>query len=76
MANMLYQATKYMNAKDAMNARGGGPKKREKHDDPHPNRRRKEARTNKKRDKWRSRPPPGWIANFIPLNTPLDQVLM
>jgi len=37
MANMLYWATKYMNAKDAVIARGGGSKKQEKHDDPHSN---------------------------------------
>ena len=34
MANMLYRATKYMNAADVVIARGGRPKMREKHDDP------------------------------------------
>jgi len=34
MADMLYQATKYMNAEDAMIAKGGKLKKREKHDRP------------------------------------------
>lgn len=43
MANMLYQATKYMNAKDAMIARGGRLKKRERHYNPRPDRGRKSA---------------------------------
>ena len=30
MANMLYKATKYMNIENAMIARGGRPKKRER----------------------------------------------
>jgi len=34
MANMLYKATKYMNAENTMIARGGKPKKRERQDDP------------------------------------------
>ena len=33
MADMLYKATKYMNAEDAMIARGGKPKKRERQED-------------------------------------------
>ena len=45
MANMLYQATKYMNAKDVVIAREGGLKKQEKHDDPHLEKGRKVART-------------------------------
>ncbi|XP_075655046.1 uncharacterized protein LOC142625244 [Castanea sativa] len=76
MAGMLYRATKYMNAEDAVIARGGGPKKRDKHDDPRPERGRKVAKTGNRRDERRSRPPPGWMTNFTPLNSPLDQVLM
>ena len=76
MANMLYWSTKCMNAEDTMIAKGGGLKKREKHDDPYLNRGRKVARTNNKRDEWRSRPLPRQIAYFTPLNTPLDKVLM
>ena len=34
MAGVLYKAIKYMNAEDAMIARGGRPKKRERQDDP------------------------------------------
>ena len=43
MTGMLYWATKYINAEDAIIVREGGPKKREKHDDPCPNRGRKAA---------------------------------
>ena len=46
MADMLYKATKYMNAEDAMMARGGRPKKKERQDDPNHNKGRKSARTN------------------------------
>ena len=76
MDDMLYQATKNMNAEDVVIARGGRPKKREKHDDSHPEWGRKVARTCDRRDERRSRPPPGRMANFTPLNAPLDQVLM
>ena len=34
MADMLYKATKYMNVEDAMMARGGRLKKKERQDDP------------------------------------------
>ena len=44
MANMLYKATKYMNAEDTMIARGGRPKKGERQDDPCLNKGRKSAR--------------------------------
>ena len=50
MANMLYRATKYMNAKNAVIARGGGPKKREKHDDSRPDKGRKVTRMGDQRD--------------------------
>ena len=72
MADALYRATKYINATDAMIPRGGGSKKREKHDDHHPEKGRKVARTGDRRDKGRSRPQPRRMANFTPLNTSLD----
>ena len=50
MDDMLYQATKNMNAKDVVIARGGRPKKREKHDDSHPEWGRKVAKTCDRRD--------------------------
>ena len=73
---MLYKATKYMNAEDAMIAQGGRLKKRERQDDPYPNKGRKSAQTSDQRDVRRSRPPLRRTVNFTPLNTPLDQVLM
>ena len=76
MADMLYKATKFMNADDAMIAQGGRPKKRERQDGPRQDKGRKSARTNDRRDNRRSRPPSGRMANFTPLNTLLDQVLM
>lgn len=76
MANKLYRATKYMKAKDTMMARGGRLKKREKHNDPHPDRGRKSTRTSDKKDDRRSRPLLDRIANFTPVNAPLDQILM
>ena len=76
MADMLYRAIKYMNATDVVIARGGRPKKREKHDDPRSESGRKVARTSDRRDEQRSRPPPRRTTNFTPLNAPLDQVLM
>ena len=76
MVDMLYKATKYMNAKDAMIAWGGRLKKRERQDDPHLDKGRKSARTSDYRDGRRSKPLPGRAVNFTPLNTSLDQVLM
>ena len=76
MIDMLYWATKYMNAEDAIIAREDGSKKREKHDNPRPDKGRKAVWIGDRRDEWRSRPPPGWMTNFTPLNTLLDQVLM
>jgi len=45
MADMLYKAMKYINAKDAMIARGGRLKKRERQDDPRLDKGRKSTRT-------------------------------
>ena len=43
---MLYKATKYMNAEDAIIARGEVLRKRQRQDDVHPDKSRKVARTN------------------------------
>ena len=51
MVDMLYQATKYMNAEDAVIARGGRLKKQENHDDPRLKKGRKVARIGDRRDK-------------------------
>ena len=45
MADMLYKAMKYINAKDAMISRGGRLKKRERQDNPHLDKGRKSTRT-------------------------------
>lgn len=50
MVDMLYQATNYMSTEDAMIARRCRPKKRERQKDPHQDRGRKTAQTNKQRD--------------------------
>ena len=75
MAEMLYKAMKYMNVEDVMIARGDTPRKRERQDDPHPDRGRKSTRMNERRDDRRSNPSTGRMINSL-LNTPLDQVLM
>ena len=46
MADMLYKATKYMNAENAMIAQGGRLKKRERQDNPYQDKGRKSTRTN------------------------------
>ena len=65
-----------MNAKEALIGRWGKSKKKERQDDSYQDKRRKSAWTNESRDERRSRPSPGRMANFTPLNTMLDQVFM
>ena len=74
MADMLYKATKYMNAEDAMIAQGSRLKKRERQDDPCLDRGRKFSWMNDQRDNRRPRPLPGWTVNFTLLNT-LESVM-
>ena len=76
MSDVLYRATKYMNAEYALLARKEKPKKRESQEEPWQDKGRKMARTGDKRDDRRSRPPMGRFTYFTPLNTPIDQVLM
>ena len=76
MSNVLYRATKYMNAKNVLLAREEKPKKRERYEEARQDRGRKMARTRDKRDDRRSKPSTGRFTNFTPLNTPIDQVLM
>ena len=56
MSNVLYRATKYMNAKDALLAREERPKKREWQEEIWQDRRWKMARTGEQRDDRRSKP--------------------
>ncbi|XP_023927699.1 uncharacterized protein LOC112039088 [Quercus suber] len=76
MPDVLYKATKYMNAEDALLAREEKPKKRERQEDAREERGRKMARTEERRDDRRSEPPTGRFTSFTPLTAPIDQVLM
>ena len=76
MSEVLYRATKYMNAEDALLTREDKPRKRERLEDARQNQGRKKPRTGDRRDERRSKPPGGRFTSFTPLNTPLDQVLM
>ena len=76
MSDVLYKATKYMNAEDALLACEDKPKKRERQEEARQDKGRKIARTGDKRDDRRSKLPTGRFKNFTPLNTPIDQVLM
>ncbi|XP_050240939.1 uncharacterized protein LOC126689802 [Quercus robur] len=76
MMNVLYRATKYMNAEDALLAREEKPKKRERQEDTRQDRGRKVARTGDQQDERCPRPPTGKFTNFTPLTALIDQVLM
>ena len=76
MSEVLYRATKYMNAEDVLLAREDGLRKRERLEDARQDQGRKKLRTGDRRDERRSKPPRGRFTNFTPLNAPLDQVLM
>ena len=58
MSNVLYRATKYMNAEDALLAREEKPRKRERQEDTQQNRGRKMAMTRERRDDRRSQDSP------------------
>ena len=76
MSDVLYRATKYMNAEDALLARKEKPKKRERQEDAQQDRGRKMTRNGDQREDRRSKPPTERFTNFTPLTTPIDQVLM
>ena len=76
MSKVLYRATKYMNAEDALSAREEKPKRRERQDDIQQEQGRKRARTGDRRDERRPKPPGGRFTSFTPLTAPVDQVLM
>ena len=76
MLDVLYRATKYINAEDALLAQEEKPKKRERQEDARQDRGRKMAKTG---DWWEdrcSKPPTGRFTSFIPLIALIDQVLM
>ena len=76
MSDVLYRATKYMNAEDALLAREEKPKKRERQEDIWQHRGQKMARTREWREDRQSKPPTRKFMSFSPLATPIDQVLM
>ena len=76
MSDVLYRATKYMNAADALLARKEKPKKKERQEEARQDMGQKMARMGDKRDNRRSKPPTGRFTNFTPLNTLIDQVLI
>ena len=76
MSEVLYRATKYMNAEDALSAREDKPRKRERLEDARQDHGKKKLRTGDRCEEKRSKPPRGRFTSFTPLNAPLDQVLM
>ena len=76
MSKVIYRATKYMNAEDALSAREDKSRKREILEDVRQDHGGKKPRTGDRRDEKRSKPPEGRFTSFTPLNAPLDQVLM
>ena len=76
MSEVLYRATKYMNAEDALVAREEKPRKRERLENTWQDQGRKKPRTRDRRDERCLKPLGGRFTNFTPVNAPLDQVLM
>ena len=76
MSKVLYRATKYMNAKDALLAREEKPRKRERQEDTRQDQGRKKAGTRDRKDERHSKPLQGRFTSFTPLTAPIDQVLM
>ena len=76
MSDMLYRATKYMNAEDALSTQEERPKKRERQEDVRTNRGCKMARIGEQQEDRHSKPPAGKFTSFTLLTAPIDQVLM
>ena len=76
MLNVLYRATKYMNANDALLAREEKPKKRERQEDAQQDKVQKMTRTGDQREDRQSKPLTRRFINFTLLTTPIDQVLI
>ncbi|XP_065639025.1 uncharacterized protein LOC136071528 [Quercus suber] len=76
MSKVLYRATKYMNAEDALLAWEEKPRKREQQADVQQDQGQKRPRTGDRRDERRPKPSGGRFTSFTPLNAPIDQVLM
>ena len=76
MSEVLYRATKYMNAEDALSAREEKPKKRERQDDSRQDQGRKKARMGDQQDELCPKPLGGRFTSFTLLTALIDQVMM
>ena len=76
MLEVLYRATKYMNAEDALLAREEKPRKKERMEDARQDQGWKKPRTEDRRDERCPKPPGRRFTSFTPLNALIDQVLM
>lgn len=76
MSDILYRATKYMNAEDVLLAKEEKPKKWERQEDVRLDKGRKTTRTGDRQEDRRSKPPTRRFASFTSLAAPIDQVLM
>ncbi|XP_075645078.1 uncharacterized protein LOC142616075 [Castanea sativa] len=76
MSDVLYRATKYINAEDTLLAREEKPRKREREEDARQEIGWKVRRTGDGQEDRRSKTPSARFANFTLLNIPIDQVLM
>ena len=76
MSEVLYRATKYMNAEDALLAREERPKRRERQEDTWQDQGRKKARTGDRMDERHPKSLGGKFMSFTQLTAPIDQVLM
>ena len=72
MSDVLYRATNYINAEDALLTREDKPRKRERQEDTQQDRERKVAKTGERRDDRCSKPPTGRFMSFTPLTAPID----
>ena len=70
MLDVLYRATKYMNAEDALLAREEKPKKRERQEDFRQDKGGKMARTGDQQEDRRYKPPTGRFTSFTHANCP------
>ncbi|XP_065627970.1 uncharacterized protein LOC136066883 [Quercus suber] len=66
MSEVLYRATKYMNAEDALLAREEKPRKRERQEDTRQDQGRKKPRIEDRRDERCYKPPGGRFTSFTP----------
>ena len=76
MSEVLYRATKYINAEDALSAREEKPRKRERQDNIRQDQGRKKSQTGDQQGERCPKPPRGRFTSFTPLTAPINQVLM